>query len=92
MSLSMSKCWYSNNCLHFSKRAGPLVYFNMMSMVPCKYLISMSSISTYSAFADDEEGVAVGPLPDDVVALFVERLEVYNSVRLASLGYLGSKS
>ncbi len=36
----------------------------------------MNSISTYSAFADDEEGVAVGPLPDDVVALFVERLEV----------------
>jgi hypothetical protein len=50
--------------------------FNMMSMVPCKYLIYMNSISTYSAFADDEEGVAVGPLPDDVVALFVERLEV----------------
>jgi hypothetical protein len=25
MSLSKSKCWYSNNCLHFVKRAVPLV-------------------------------------------------------------------
>ena len=24
MSLSKSKCWYSNNCLHFSKRTVPL--------------------------------------------------------------------
>jgi hypothetical protein len=24
MSLSKSKCWYSNNCLHFLKRAVPL--------------------------------------------------------------------
>jgi hypothetical protein len=24
MPLSKSKCWYSNNCLHFSKRAVPL--------------------------------------------------------------------
>ncbi len=24
MSLSESKCWYSNNCLHFLKRAFPL--------------------------------------------------------------------
>jgi hypothetical protein len=26
MSLSKSKCWYSNNCLHFLKRAVPLDY------------------------------------------------------------------
>jgi hypothetical protein len=25
MSLSKSKCWYSNNCLHFVKRTVPLV-------------------------------------------------------------------
>ncbi len=30
MSLSMSKCWYSNNCLHFLKCAVPF------SNVTCK--------------------------------------------------------
>ncbi len=25
MSLSKSKCWYTNNCLHFLKRAVPLI-------------------------------------------------------------------
>ncbi len=29
MSLSMNKCWYSNNCLHFLKRAIPLPIFNV---------------------------------------------------------------
>ena len=38
--------------------------------------ISNSSSMTYSSFADDEEGVTVGALPDDVVALFVESLKV----------------
>jgi hypothetical protein len=28
MSLSKSKCWYSNNCLHFLKRAVPLSHLN----------------------------------------------------------------
>ena len=35
-----------------------------------------STSVTYSSFADDEEGVSVGALPDDVVALFVESLKV----------------
>ena len=35
-----------------------------------------STSMTYSSFADDEEGVTVGALPDDVVALFVESLKV----------------
>ena len=30
---------------------------------------------TYSSFADDKEGVSIGSLSDDVVALFVERLK-----------------
>jgi hypothetical protein len=25
MSISKGKCWYSNNCLHFLKRAVPLI-------------------------------------------------------------------
>jgi hypothetical protein len=29
MSLSMSKCWYSNNCLHFLKHAVPLGDWNL---------------------------------------------------------------
>ncbi len=28
MSLSKSKCWYSNNCLHFLKHAVPLTQEN----------------------------------------------------------------
>ena len=35
-----------------------------------------STSMTHSSFADDEEGVTVGALPDDVVALFVESLKV----------------
>jgi hypothetical protein len=44
MSLSKSKCWYSNNCVHFSKRAVPLAsvlsennhkhYHNLKSVNP----------------------------------------------------------
>ncbi len=37
MPLSKSKCWYSNNCLHFLKRAVPL--FNFPAMFYYKYYL-----------------------------------------------------
>ena len=33
-------------------------------------------LATYSAFADDEEGVTTGPLSDDVVTLIVVTLKM----------------
>jgi hypothetical protein len=32
VSLSKSKCWYSNNCLHFLKRAVPLAIVASMAV------------------------------------------------------------
>ncbi len=45
MSLSKSKCWYSNNCLHFLKRSVPLQWSPAWgstldgSSLTCKYQV-----------------------------------------------------
>ncbi len=52
MSLSMSKCWYSNNCLHFLKRTGPF------SKYLHKYYLSFNSSCWPSADAK--------PMPNDL--------------------------
>ncbi len=36
MSLSKSKYWYSNNCLHFLKRAVPLKYLQLETPPACQ--------------------------------------------------------
>ncbi len=37
MSLSKSKCWYSNSCLHFLRRAVPLHEINNYSCLAASY-------------------------------------------------------
>ncbi len=51
MSLSKSKCWYSNNCLHFLKRVVPLKHiywimkFNKITKVTSKMLQKCKKLS-----------------------------------------------
>jgi hypothetical protein len=67
MSLIKSKCWYSNNCLLFLKRAVPFDHYNLFSrpLVPTKYTsgyarFSNLGLSSYTFYvtSDNEVGTA----------------------------------
>jgi hypothetical protein len=45
MSLNKSKCWYSNNCLQFLKRADPLIPYNVIGHTQDKHRSSMAHSS-----------------------------------------------
>ncbi len=54
MSLSMSKCWYSNNCLHFLKCAVPLMSyffsFYTFTIVFKYYFFYLLSLAEFDGF------------------------------------------
>ncbi len=63
MSLSNSKCWYSNNCLHFLKCAVPLLFISLFRRYLKKsrllkfcYVPATSAASFNSIFATATNG------------------------------------
>jgi hypothetical protein len=51
MSLSKSKCWYSNNCLHFSKYAVP--FCNDVFAITCHFHPSLILVSKAEAYPSE---------------------------------------
>ncbi len=60
MSLSKSKRWYTNNCLHFLKRAVPFIFFIVISLL--NKLDRVLYNTRPEEIASDKRSSLLGPL------------------------------